>query len=162
MYHYRLIDRSMVAPAVAFMAALVLSALLHSCTTTTVATPREQGYTAGVAVYMVCERVALGKDQDFRDKLDTLWTAFQSLDSTETLATDLEALTGLSERLMAEEKLTDAEKALLLQLKTLLLNRIDSAAAGKIDKDSAKWQFVVGVKEGIANMKALSTPQVEE
>lgn len=161
MFHYRLINKPMIAPAAAFLAALALAAFLHSCTTTAITTPKEQGYTAGVAVYMVCERVALNKDQDFRDKLNTLWVAFQAIDSTETLATDIEALTGLSEKLMAEENLTDAEKALLLQLKTLVLNRLDSAVSGKVDESSAKWQFVMGVKEGIANMKALSTAQAE-
>lgn len=161
MFHYRLINRPMLAPAAAFLAALILAAFLHSCTTTTITTPKEQGYTAGVAVYMVCERVALNKDQDFRDKLNTLWVAFQAIDSTETLATDIESLTGLSEKLMAEENLTAAEKALLLQLKTLVLNRLDNAVAGKVDESSARWQFVMGVKEGIANMKALSTTQAE-
>ena len=119
------------------------------CSSIRQATPYEQGYAAGVAAYLAYERVAEGKDEEFRDTAAKAWEKVEAIDSTEHLATDAADIAALLVDLENYDGLTDAEKTALRAACAVMLVKLDQAAADGISTRPEIVEFLVGARAGV-------------
>lgn len=117
--------------------------------------PYDHGYAVGTAVYAGYTKIAADKDEAFKDEMTQLWIKVNSLQSTETLASDIGDLTNIFDKLISSDKLSAKDKAMLTNLRNMVLTKVDKQLAVTALKHDSAVKFLVGVRAGVNAMMAL-------
>ena len=136
---------------IAILAVTITLVGCTGCTTTTI-TPKDAGIAAGTAAYLGYERVAAKKDEEFQKKVANIWAQVNEIETVDDLVSKTDLLTVAFNEILEEKELSDADKALLIALEQLVLNKVKIIAAEKIGEKEEAIQFLLGVREGVNNM----------
>lgn len=135
--------------------------LFQSCRSTHVMyvanSPKDAGYATGMALYLVYERAAKDKSDEFKDTVAAIWKAIDAIDTNDTEAIVSAAETILEAENKADvlENLTPAEKAALASVAKMLIQRLDAYVGANLNSEDTK-EFILGVKDGVNTMIAIT------
>ena len=119
-------------------------------------TPLVHGRAVGAAVYIGYCRVADKQGPEFKARVVEIWDKVNKLQSTDTLASDILAVSGAFDKVLQDSSLTEAERQTLIQLKNMLMSRLDACIAGAVAGNRDALDFLIGVRQGINEMAGLS------
>lgn len=122
-------------------------------------TPLVHGRAVGAAVYIGYCRVADKQGPEFKARVAEIWSNVNKLQSTDTLASDILAVSGAFDKVLTDERLTESERQTLVQLKNMLMSRLDASIAGAVAGNKDALDFLIGVRQGINEMAGLNYMQ---
>lgn len=114
--------------------------------------PYDHGYAVGTAVYVGYARMAEGRSEQFRKQVGDFWDIVNGIQDTDSLASDLEALTGVADAICNSPSLTTADRELAANLKDMILARIDRELGARTLEHEDAVQFLAGVRAGVNAM----------
>ena len=134
---------------VIMVAAVVVTLLGTSCSTIT---PESAGIAAGTAAYLGYQHVAANKDDEFKQKVADIWKEVNEIETTTDLVSTVADLTIKFDGVLNDEKLTPTDKAVLLQLKNIMLAKVSEAIDSKFSSESDAIKFLIGARQGVNDM----------
>ena len=135
--------------------AVASTALVTGCASVT---PREAGIAAGTAAYLGYTHVALRKDDEFKKQVADIWAEVNRIETVGDLVASTASLTAKFDKVLENENLTEADKAVLLRLKSLLLSKVAEIIDSKVSTNASAVEFLAGVRQGVNEMIALEAP----
>jgi len=112
---------------------------------------RNTGAMAGVAVYTGYNEVAKGEiiGDDLQTRIAKLWEEVNKLEKIEDVKATADKLSAAFDEVIASKKLTEAQKANLLALKNMVMDKVNSIIDDKLTPNSQAVDFLLGFREGV-------------
>lgn len=110
------------------------------------------GIIAGKGLYIAYEKVSENKDAEFKEKVTSLWTYVNNINSTDDLTSSYNILKEKVDDCINSQELSDSDKKILKSISDDILNKVSSIINDKLSSNEDGVQFLLGVREGVNSM----------
>lgn len=122
-------------------------------------TPEVSGVFAGKALYLVYTRNIDKQPAEVKQKIEALWVEINKVEDVSDLAVVRTLVDERFEAILADSKLTEADRAVLSVIKDEICRKLDEVINSKLSSNKEGLEFLVGVRQGVNEMLALYEPQ---
>ena len=118
-------------------------------------TPEVSGVFAGKALYLVYTRNIDKQPAEVKQKIEALWAEINKVEDVSDLAVVRTLVDERFEAILADSKLTEADRAVLGVIKDEICRKLDEVINAKLTSNKEGLEFLVGVRQGVNEMIAL-------
>ena len=117
--------------------------------------PREYGNATGISLYLGYSRIADRNSDEFKKAIEDVWLTIQAIESYDDLEESADEITKIFDKCIANAPLKPEEKQLCLILKRRITDKVAQVLSNTLERDKNATEFLLGVREGIAEMVVL-------
>ena len=132
----------------------LVASFLSGCAGSPV-TPEVSGDFAGKALYLVYTRNIDKQPAEVKQKIEALWAEINKVEDVSDLAVVRTLMDERFEAILADSKLTEADRAVLGVIKDEICRKLDEVINAKLTSNKEGLEFLVGVRQGVNEMIAL-------
>ena len=140
------------------LAVVSMAALFTGCSSNPF-TPEVSGVFAGKALYLVYTRNIDKQPAEVKQKIEALWAEINKVEDVSDLAVVRTLVEERFEVILADSKLTEADRAVLGVIKDEICRKLDEVINAKLTSNKEGLEFLIGVRQGVNEMIALYEPQ---
>ena len=140
------------------LAVVSMAALFTGCSSNPF-TPEVSGVFAGKALYLVYTRNIDKQPKTVKRKIYDLWAEINKVEDVSDLAVVRTLVEERFEVILADSKLTEADRAVLGVIKDEICRKLDEVINAKLTSNKEGLEFLIGVRQGVNEMIALYEPQ---
>lgn len=118
-------------------------------------TPEVSGVFAGKALYLVYTRNIDKQPAEVKQKIEALWAEINKVENVSDLAVVRTLVDERFEVILADSKLTEADRAVLGVIKDEICRKLDEVINSKLSSNKEGLEFLIGVRQGVNEMIAL-------
>ncbi len=125
------------------------SLILTGCVSTF--TPETNGIIAGKLLYTTYSKVETTQDEEFKEKVEKLWTEINKIETTDDLQAKYDELSIQFEDIINSQDLSDADKKILTSVAHDILDKIKTVLDEHVLQGDG-LDYLIGVREGVNSM----------
>lgn len=118
-------------------------------------TPEVSGVFAGKALYLVYTRNIDKQPAEVKQNIEALWAEINKVEDVSDLAVVRTLMDERFEAILADSKLTEADRAVLGVIKDEICRKLDEVINSKLSSNKEGLEFLIGVRQGVNEMIAL-------
>jgi len=118
-------------------------------------TPEVSGVFAGKALYLVYTRNIDKQPAEVKQNIEALWAEINKVENVSDLAVVRTLVDERFEAILADSKLTEADRAVLGVIKDEICRKLDEVINSKLSSNKEGLEFLIGVRQGVNEMIAL-------
>lgn len=117
----------------------------------TIFTPENTGYIAGKSLAITYMNVSSNMDDEFKDKVNFLWTQIDNIQTTDDLIVVYQNLQLKFDDILADQNLTVENRKLLYSIAKDILDKVSSVINDNFTHTEG-LDFLIGVRSGVRSI----------